>query len=280
MNAEIIKLTFGVIIFAISLIVFAIKITVKAAAVLIGFVMRILKSTSPRKKNLKYRETYRNIKKERTVQQANLSSCDYPSSADIGRQGEEDLLNVLNKRIGDNLTLSNLYIPKRSGDYTEADAVHITPHGIFLIEYKNYNADIYVSDNGEWSRAKKGTDKKYSFYSPVKQNLSHKYAVASYLKEHYTGLKGIERYINPYVVFGDGADISDVPGNISGCEIANLKDLDDSIFYSSMLSKYYIGADTRLFLFGELSKLKYISDDEKQQHIKRILDIKSRYGCA
>ena len=280
MNSEIIKLTFGVVAFTLSVIAIALKIAVKIISTSVRISVRFIKRVFCRKKaasNKQIGSGKTATKKDRAV---SISSNAISSSVAIGKQGEKDLLDVLNKTVGDNVTLSNLYIPKVSGNYAEADAVHINPHGIFLIEYKNYNADIYVSDDGEWFRAKKGTDKKHPFYSPVKQNLGHKNAIASYLKDHYTGLNGIEKLINPYVVFGNNSDISNVPSKISGCEIINLKDLDDSIFFTSMSSEHNIGIDTRYFLCGELSKLENISDVEKQQHIKRISDIKSRYGCA
>ena len=280
MNSEIIKLTFGVVAFTLSVIAVALKIAIKIISALLRISVRFIKRVFRRKKatsNKPVGSGKTTIKKDQAV---SISSNAISSSVAIGNQGEKDLLDVLNKTVGDNVTLSNLYIPKVSGNYAETDAVHITPHGIFLIEYKNYNADIYMSDDGEWFRTKKGADKKYSFYSPVKQNLGHKKAIASYLKDHYTGLNGIEKLINPYVVFGNNSDISNVPSKISGCEIINLKDLDDSIFFTSMSSEHNIGIDTRYFLCGELSKLENISDVEKQQHIKRISDIKSRYGCA
>jgi len=60
----------------------------------------------------------------------------------------------------------------------QIDHVLLSAYGIFVIETKNYHGMIAGSDKSEnWSRVYR--NKKYPFYSPVRQNYGHMKALAA-----------------------------------------------------------------------------------------------------
>lgn len=86
--------------------------------------------------------------------------------------------------------LTNIYIPKPSGDTAEIDLLYITRKGIFVFENKNYAGYIFGNEiNKNWTVTLyagktwygKKKVKKISFYNPVWQNRTHIKYLKSYL---------------------------------------------------------------------------------------------------
>lgn len=85
-------------------------------------------------------------------------------------------------------TLTNIYIPKSSGDTAEIDVLYITRKGLLVLENKNYAGYIFGSEaNKNWTvtlyagKSWHGNKvEKHQFYNPVWQNRTH----IKYLKEY------------------------------------------------------------------------------------------------
>lgn len=96
---------------------------------------------------------------------------------EIGKLGEEETIQILERLPGKKLILRNLYIPRQSGtSTTEIDAVMIHAKGIFVIENKNYTGQIYGAEaDYQWTQVQWKAGKRISrhFYNPIKQNENH-----------------------------------------------------------------------------------------------------------
>ncbi|WP_431785537.1 nuclease-related domain-containing protein [Paenibacillus lactis] len=64
--------------------------------------------------------------------------------------------------------------------YSQIDHVVITPHGLFVIETKNYNGEIKgTRDNKSWS-----VSNRFKMYNPFMQNYGHIQAIKSLLPDY------------------------------------------------------------------------------------------------
>ena len=135
----------------------------------------------------------------------------------IGRQGEMEVHNIL-MQLPDEYYLLEDVILKTPRSTTQIDHIVVSKHAIFAIETKNYRGQIYGNeDQINWRQVivsdvtyPKKPWKTYTyvtknlFYNPIKQAISHTYAIKEYTKE-WPYLKVI-----PIVVFMDNADISKI----------------------------------------------------------------------
>lgn len=89
------------------------------------------------------------------------------------------------------------------GNSHQIDHVLIHPHGIFVIETKNFSGMVLGNENAaRWTQVLANGKEKRSFQNPIKQNNGHIYALSKALSSIGNfRLKGI-------VVFAGSADIS------------------------------------------------------------------------
>lgn len=134
-----------------------------------------------------------------------------------GKRGEMHVHNIL-AQLPEGYTVLDDLILKTSSGTTQIDHVIVSKYGVFVIETKNYRGEIYGDDNRqEWTqiivtdvRYRKKWYKTYSyvtknhFYNPVKQSLSHMYAIKKALKE-WSNLRVV-----PIVVFTGNAILNNV----------------------------------------------------------------------
>jgi len=73
-----------------------------------------------------------------------------------------------------------------NGTSSQIDHIYICTYGVYVIETKNYSGQIYGSDDStEWMQILGyGKRTKNKFYSPVKQNATHLYAVRKLLPKN------------------------------------------------------------------------------------------------
>lgn len=98
------------------------------------------------------------------------------------------------------------------GKTSQVDHVVINPNGVFVIETKNYSGRIYGNESQlNWTQVLNYGKVKNHFYSPIKQNQTHVYAIQEIIKQDvpiYTVVvfvKGNIQYIqspNVYTVWG------------------------------------------------------------------------------
>lgn len=102
-----------------------------------------------------------------------------------GYIGERRIRKILESLGEDVKVYNDLYVPKKNGEMTQIDHVLLSPHGIFVIETKNYTGWIFGSeDQRNWTQTI--YKKKSRFYNPVMENNTHIKALQNYLNMDVT----------------------------------------------------------------------------------------------
>lgn len=141
----------------------------------------------------------------------------YNSTYQKGKMGEEAVSSILSHLPTDYHALNNVVLKTNRGT-TQIDHVVVSRYGIFAIETKNYRGEIFGDDKRQqWTqvivtnvRYYRKWYKTYSyvtknqFYNPVKQSITHVYA----LKDCLQGFPKVK--ITPIVVFVGTAILNDV----------------------------------------------------------------------
>ena len=134
-----------------------------------------------------------------------------------GKRGERQVAKTL-MRLPNGYTIFNDVYILENGKSSQIDHVVLSPHGIFVIETKNYRGWIYGNEKDQyWIKNMYGT--KYQFYNPLLQNYSHVKALQS--------LFGFPmQYFISIVVFTDHATLK---GNYPHHNVINIRDLNSLI---------------------------------------------------
>lgn len=180
-----------------------------------------------------------------------------------GELGEQKIVDTLECLDIYGKTLTNVYVPKENGKgTTEIDVIYINQYGIYVIESKNYNGSIYGDDKYDkwvvyYRKARDGSENKFHFYNPVKQNEAH---IKHLSKKLWTIDK---KDLHSIVVFTE-------PFNMkinSKSDVIMVKDL------NSLINKYESGEDT-VFSKREVDKIYNllkpytdVSDKVKKAHL-------------
>ena len=108
--------------------------------------------------------------------------------------------------------INNLVLEITPGKTSQVDHVVINPNGVFVIETKNYSGRIYGNESQlNWTQVLNYGKVKNHFYSPIKQNQTHVYAIQEIIKQDVpidtlvVFVKGNIQYIqspNVYTVWG------------------------------------------------------------------------------
>ena len=105
------------------------------------------------------------------------------STVSRGNKGEEKVSSTLKKLKVDHHVFNNVsFINEKSEMTHQIDHILVHPHGVFVIETKNYYGEI-IADTGEgyWVKIIKG--KKEIIHNPLRQNKSHVRIVKKLLKD-------------------------------------------------------------------------------------------------
>lgn len=98
-----------------------------------------------------------------------------------GLQGEQLLLERVQKLPGKKRILSNVYIPRGNRTTTEIDLILISRKGIFVVENKNMSGHLSGDDDSRtWFHA--SYQNSFPFYNPILQNRAHIHALMQVLK--------------------------------------------------------------------------------------------------
>lgn len=161
--------------------------------------------------------------------------------------------------------LFNTYL-KTSKGLTEIDVIFIHEKGIFVFECKNYGGKIYGKEEYKNWIQYVGKEKNY-FYNPILQNKGHINAMKPYLTE--TEFNSIFSFItfSSRVEMNIEFDpkrlmVADTDGCILELEILLNKKL-SVIFNKEQVDEIYNKLNT------------IVSEEEKQEHIKRVQSNKS-----
>ena len=119
-----------------------------------------------------------------------------------GAIGERRTRKILERLPETYKVINNLLLQADRG-MSQIDHIVLSPHGIFVIETKNYAGWIFGDEHAEfWTQVI--CDTKSSFYNPVRQNYGHVQALTEVL-----GRSGDVPYY-PVVVFDDGCTLKKV----------------------------------------------------------------------
>ena len=95
-----------------------------------------------------------------------------------GKHGENKVRRVIGETVENEQYVINDFILVNDGKSSQIDHIVINPHGIFVIETKNYSGEIYGSENQrEWTQVLAYGKVKNKLYNPLKQNATHIYNV-------------------------------------------------------------------------------------------------------
>lgn len=101
-----------------------------------------------------------------------------------GNRSERKLiLSLLRSGRSSNAVFHDLYVPRKSGTYSQIDAVLATSVGMIVFEVKDYSGWIFGDGRYEnWTQILSYGREKYRFYNPVRQNAAHVKALKQRLK--------------------------------------------------------------------------------------------------
>ena len=174
------------------------------------------------------------------------------STKSRGQQGEKKVKDLLKKEKEYHKILNDVtFVVGKTEMSHQIDHIFIHPHGVFVIETKNYYGEIICDTHDSfWLKVVKGKAEKIA--NPLKQNKSHMIVVSRLLKGKYD--------VIPVVVFvkNNAPYIDD--------NAINMKDLHlfiESYPYETLLEKKDID-----FIYKELKKNK--SDLSKAEHLENI----------
>lgn len=104
------------------------------------------------------------------------------STISRGNKGEEKVISTLKKIKVNHHVFNNVtFVSKKSEMTHQIDHILVHPHGVFVIETKNYYGEIISNTNeGYWKKIIKGREE--IIRDPLKQNKSHVRIVKKILK--------------------------------------------------------------------------------------------------
>ena len=95
-----------------------------------------------------------------------------------GKYGENKVRRVIGETVENEQYVINDLILVNEEKSSQIDHIVINPHGIFVLETKNYSGEIYGSESQrEWTQVLAYGKVKNKLYNPLKQNATHVYNV-------------------------------------------------------------------------------------------------------
>lgn len=171
-----------------------------------------------------------------------------------GSYGELRVSHILSQLPEEYHVFNDVYLETK-GRSSQIDHVVISQYGVFVIETKNYSGAVYGGENAEkWTQYLNG--EKYDFRNPIKQNLSHVWAIKDTL--HISPSS-----IIPIVVFLNGADLH--------CNT------NSAVLYTGQLLSHILSHKSIAFtddgverLLQRLSENIVTDPERKQKHIRSV----------
>ena len=143
------------------------SILIVVVAIIVIFVIFIIVSS-----NQKAKEEQSLKRKEQFLKRKKL--LETVTKLDRGTSSERDLvLSLLDYGIPAQIIFHDLYLRRKSGNYSQIDLVVPTTAGIVVFEVKDYSGWIYGNGNSsQWTQVLAFGNQKHRFYNPIKQNYS------------------------------------------------------------------------------------------------------------
>lgn len=178
--------------------------------------------------------------------------------------------------------LFNCYLPWRSGETTEVDALMIHHSGIYVFESKNYGGIIAGKEADEyWTQtlpAKGHLMTQNTFFNPILQNHSHISCLKELLSREareifaQTSRKTTKKEvpIHSLIVFSDHCDLKSVPRRTTESVTATYRTLPKIVAPIASKKRYALSAEE----VSQIAKLLYpctqASTAQKHCHVKSV----------
>lgn len=187
--------------------------------------------------------------------------------SDTGNYGELLCYKALFMTPGKRDFLHNCYVPTAKG-FSEIDLLMIHDTGLYVVESKNYSGWIFGDENQkEWTQCLAG-GKKNKFYNPIWQNKGHMEALKAFFSD-YDDLP-----IFSLIVFSERCELKKVTFTAPNTYVINRDQL-NSVFRKQIHDLGDYSVDKRIDVYRRLLPFCKKSDVEKQEHIDRIMQMKS-----
>ena len=134
------------------------------------------------------------------------------SKASKGKAGEKKVASILGKIDGAYCVFNDVTLLNANSEMThQVDHILIHPHGLFVIETKNYAGTINVDELGRWSKTHRG--RTVPIHNPLRQNKSHAITLRKGLKSQYKPIPVVVFVANnaPYLPDENAINLSDLP---------------------------------------------------------------------
>ncbi|MEG1447929.1 MAG: nuclease-related domain-containing protein [Oscillospiraceae bacterium] len=179
----------------------------------------------------------------------------------LGNFGEYLIFQRLCKVKGYKKILSNVYIKKRSGDYTEVDVIMVHTSGIYVIESKNYKGHISGYKTAKnWTQSL-GRNTKNQFYNPLQQNEAHMRGIKYCLDLPDMSL------LHSVIVFSNNSDLSEVHIDESDVIVTNVGCLIKDLKWVMKKNRNMLSEHDVDLIYKKLRQGEYVSKDIKKQQL-------------
>ena len=169
--------------------------------------------------------------------------------------------------------LFNCYLPWRSGETTEIDALMIHHSGIYVFESKNYGGTISgrpVDDS--WIQTlpgKRNSKIQNSFFNPILQNRSHINCLKQLLpKEFFTRKKGVPIY--SVIAFSDHCDLKAVARQTIEYVVTTYSSLPKTVATLASKNRRALSSAEVTQIAKLLSPYMHVSTAQKRQHNEEV----------
>lgn len=169
-------------------------------------------------------------------------------------QGEEDVNKLLSK-LKDTILLNDIMIKSGNGT-SQIDHILISKKGVFVIETKDYNGEIYGEEYSKyWVQVI--NKNKNKFYSPIRQNYGHIKALEECLKMKYIFIS--------IIIFTNKSKLKKVKTKTPVIQLNQLK-----IFLKNHKSNINLSKNEMEYIYKLIKKSNIQSNRRRKKHIKII----------
>lgn len=191
----------------------------------------------------------------------------------IGERRIRKRLTCFEKKDGGKI-LSNIYIPKTSGDTTEIDLLLIHPKGLFVFESKNYSGWIFGNEAYQnWTqtlpKGRRGGVHKERFYNPIRQNASH--------IRHLTPHVRKDTPVWSIIVFSDECELKDIKVWSENAYVVQCRHVASIVkqVCNETETDFLTEADIDE-LYNKLLTYTNVTKEEKKHHAQQAFEAKQR----
>lgn len=198
----------------------------------------------------------------------NLESSSSPPSVewDTGKTGERYTREVLVSLTGYKRFLSNCYLPKPDGTFTEVDVILLHESGLYVFEVKNYSGWIFGEEGQkQWTQilpANRGLSKSIQFFNPILQNKVH----LKWLREYI----GEDAPLYSYIVFSDRCELKKITLTSNEHVVLNRRNLIYRVRRNAELKGAVLTEEKIDALYNKLYPLTQVTEEQKAAHVKSV----------